>query len=217
MLSSCLYWQYVKTECPCTHSGLCGSRYDQDMKTSRIISRIAVAAAALIAAFVLAACAVTVTDGSTSVRGSVHTQVSGRIHLSFPLSTVITRFEPTRGGGAYYYVGDPIEFRVRATRNGYVTLTYLDAGGNVNVFARNIYVQGGRENIITGPDSGHSFNVGFPRGIMLIRAAFTPEPTNPARVTYSGVSGQSGWTNRIELDLGGGSYVDLMQTSIDVR
>lgn len=213
MLTSCLYWQSVKAECPRTHSGPVGARYDQGMKKSRFTSRIAVAVAALIAALILSACAVTVTDGSSSIRSTVR----GRIQLSFPLNTVITRFEPTRGGAANYHVGDPIEFRLRTTRNGYVTLTYLDAGGNVNIFARNIYVQGGRENIISGPDSGHRFEVGFPRGLMLIRAAFTPEPTNTARVTYAGVSGQQGWTNRIELDLRGGTYVDVLQTSIYVN
>jgi hypothetical protein len=183
------------------------------MNITRTSSRIMAGAFMLLAALLLAGCAVTVTDGRTSVRG----RLTGRINISIPMTEVITRFSPTRGEGATYRIGEPISFNLRTSSSGYVTLTYLDAGGDVSVFARNIYVTGGRDHVISGPDAGHFFTVGQPRGTMLIRAVFTPQRTNTGVVTYSGVRSQSAWSSRIQLDVGGSPYADVVQTWLVVE
>jgi hypothetical protein len=186
--------------------------YGAGMKITWTRSRVLAAAAALLAAVLLSGCAVTVTDGRSTVRGTL----TGRINISIPTTPVITRFSPTRGEGAVYRVGEPISFNLRTSADGYVTLTYLDAGGAVSVFARNLYVRGGVNHVLSGPDSGHIFTVGFPRGTMLIRATFTPQPTNTGIVTYVGVRNQAGWSNRIELDVRGSPYADVVQTWLTV-
>jgi hypothetical protein len=173
-------------------------------------SRLLTGAAALLTMLLLAGCALTVTDGQTTVRSSL----TGRINISLPLNPVITRFAPTRGEGAYYRVGEPIQFNIATSTSGYVTLTYLDASGAVNVFARNIYVTGGN-NLISGPDARHTFEVGFPPGVMLIRAAFTPQPTS-STVAYAGIRSQSAWSSQIQLDVRGSAYADVVQTWINV-
>lgn len=141
----------------------------------------------------LSACRVYVKPGQVSVHG----------HVSFgiPLANIITSFQPDRGQGATYTVGENVAFRIRTTSNGYITLTALDPDGSIYVFGRNIYVRGGVSNLITGPDSRHQWTLTPPRGLQRVRASFTPSPTNTSRVIYRGRSGANTWTQSIVTDI----------------
>ena len=130
---------------------------------------------------------------------------------------IITEFEPDRGSGASYDIGDDISFRVRTERDGYLTLTSLNPDGSIDVFGRNIFVRGGRTNLIPGVDSRVSYEVGGPRGLNRVRAAFTPRETDTERVVYRGRNGEDVWTQTIESDVRSYDVRDVAQTSFYVR
>ena len=130
---------------------------------------------------------------------------------------VITEFQPDRGDGATYDIGDDITFRVRTTRDGYLTLSSLNPDGNVDVFGRNIFVRAGRTTLIPGLDSRVAYQVGGPSGLNRVRASFTPRETDTGRVTYSGRNGQDIWTQTIESDISDYDVRDVAQTSFYAR
>ncbi len=130
---------------------------------------------------------------------------------------IITEFEPDRGDGASYSIGDDISFRVRTTRDGYLTLTSLNPDGSIDVFGRNIFVRGGRTNLIPGVDSRVSYEIGGPSGTHRVRASFTPRETDTERVIYRGRSGEDVWTQTIESDTRSYDVRDVAQTRFYVR
>ena len=130
---------------------------------------------------------------------------------------IITQFEPDRGGGARYSIGDDISFRVRTARDGYLTLTSLNPDGSIDVFGRNIFVRGGRTNLIPSADSRVSYEIGGPSGTHEVRASFTPRETDTERVTYRGRSGEDVWTQTIESDIRSYNVRDVARTSFYVR
>lgn len=134
-----------------------------------------------------------------------------------PDYAIITEFEPDRGDGATYRVGDAISFRVRTLQDGYLTLTSLNPDGSIDVFGRNLFVRGGRTTLI--PDSGSrvSYQVGGPSGLNRVRAAFTPRETDTGRVIYRGRSGEDIWTQTIESDIRSYEVRDVAETSFYVR
>ena len=58
------------------------------------------------------------------------------LRFGFELSPVITRFEPDRGEGASYQVGESVRFLISLSRTGYITLAALDADGVAYEFDR---------------------------------------------------------------------------------
>lgn len=183
----------------------CGAANIAGMEKVNSRRYLPLAALLAILALVLSACTMT-------------TRVSGSFGLTVPLGGrgIVTLFEPTRGTGGHYWVGDAISFTIHTTRAGYVTLSYLDSRGNSNVFARNIYVNAGRT-VISGPAPGLGFMVTEPRGVMYVRASLTAARTNEARVSYFGSGGADGWNSRLAIDVGGHAWYDVAQTWIDVR
>ena len=161
----------------------------------------------------LAGCTVYVRDGEAYVR----TSVRGTITFGVPLHNVITLFEPTRGQGAGYRIGDRISFNVRTDRDGYLTLTSIDEDGFVHTFARNIFIRGGRTVTLDGPDSRHVFSVEPPRGVVRVRASFSSGRTDTTRVRYTGQRGEDAWTQRISVDLAPHDVRDVVETWIRVR
>lgn len=141
----------------------------------------------LVLSVLLAGCRVTITPGNVSVNAG----------FGIELSPVIQLFEPTRGSGASYFVGDAISFRILTDRSGYITLSAIDPDGTVYVFARNIFVRGGETTTMSGADSRTIFTLQPPRGLHRVRAAFTPSQTNTATFTYQSVRGEDGWTSII--------------------
>lgn len=157
----------------------------------------------------LSACTITTT---------LDTNLSGHVRFASPVRSerLLTEFQPTRGMGAIYRNGDTIGFSFRAAREGYVTLTYQDSAGQVAAFARNIRVRRGL-NRIYGPDRDHEFLVNAPRGIMQVRASFTPARTDEARLVFRGRGGSSHWNSLLVVDIQNQPLYDVVQTYLEVR
>lgn len=158
-----------------------------------------------------------ITLAACTVTTSFDTSLQGRVRFDTPVRSeaLITEFRPTRGTGGIYSIGDEISFVVRATRPGYLTLSYLDSSGRTATFARNIRIGTGRT-VISGPDDQHWFSVAPPRGIMQIRATFTANRTNES-VSLVGRGGSSGWNSLLVVDIRGQPVYDAVQTYIEVR
>ena len=153
---------------------------------------------------VLTSCTLYVTPGDVSV--------SGRVSFGISVSDVILTFEPTRGTGAAYYVGENIAFRVLTARDGYLTLTAIDPDGTVYTLARNLYVRGGRVQVIEGPNAASVFSLVPPRGFHRVRASFTSDPTS-GRVSYQGVYGEEAWSRTIRAELDPYEVRDVAETN----
>jgi Domain of unknown function (DUF4384) len=152
----------------------------------------------------LTGCRIIVTPGNVSVDGNVR--------FGIIVSPIIQVFEPTRGSGASYFVGDSISFRILTDRSGYVTLTAIDPDGSVYVLVQNFYVQGGFTTTISGPNDRSIFTLQPPRGLHRVRAAFTPSPTGTARITYQSVRGDDNWTRIIVTDVSPYQVRDIVET-----
>lgn len=132
------------------------------------------------------------------------------------LSGVIREFRPTRGSGASYFIGETIEFALRTTSSGYVTLTAIDPDGRVYVIARNVAVNAGYT-LLPTPDQRVTYSAGSPRGYHRVRASFTSSRTNESSVSYQGVSGEGSWTSSISIDIRPSPIRDVAETSLWVR
>lgn len=165
--------------------------------------------AALAAAVLLGGCTVYVVEGEPSTRGT--------ITLSFDLDQVITRFQPVRGPGASYRVGERIEFLIRTRQDGYIALTAIDPDGTVYTLGRNIRVRAGENRVLSGPGPRLEFVANPPTGLHRVRATFTAERTDQNRVRYEGRSGESGWTSAIRVELESARVRDVAETHLFVE
>jgi len=130
---------------------------------------------------------------------------------------VIERFEVQGGEGTTYRVGQQIGFQIRTRVDGYVTLTSLAPDGEVHVFARNLYVQARRTNVLDGRDQGVVFVVERPRGWHKVRASFTPDRTDVSRVRFVGRLGEDQWHSAIQIDIEPFEVRDVAETRFFVR
>jgi hypothetical protein len=151
----------------------------------------------------LAGCRVVITPGDISVRGTVR--------FGIEVSPVIQVFEPTRGAGSSYSVGEAIAFRVLTDRSGYITLSAIDPNGSVYLLVQNVYVRGGETTTISGPDSRNIFTLQPPRGLHRVRAAFTPGATGTASITYQS-RGDDNWTRIVVNDVRPYDVRDIVET-----
>lgn len=151
----------------------------------------------------LAGCRVVITPGDVSVGANVR--------FGIELSPIIQVFEPTRGTGSSYGVGEAISFRILTDRSGYVTLSAIDPDGTVYVFARNIYIRGGETTTLSGPDSRSIFTLQPPRGLHRVRASFTPSATG-ATITYTNVYGEDNWTRIVVNEVRPYQVRDIVET-----
>lgn len=156
----------------------------------------------------LTSCAIYVSPNSVTARG--------RIRFGIEVSDVLRVFEPARGTGSTYYVGENVSFRILTTRDGYLTLTALDPDGRVYTFARNLYVRGGQTTVISGPDDSSVFSLVPPRGLQRVRAAFTPGRTS-GRISYSGNSNEGRWTQSIITEVRDYDVRDIAETHFYIR
>jgi hypothetical protein len=152
-----------------------------------LVSRSLAAAALMLA---LAACTITF-EPATDPPPRVTTR---------PAFVVLEQFVPDRGVNSTYRIGDPIGFRVRTTQDGYVTLTAIDPGGAVYVFARNVPVRAGRTNVIDGLGPRQRFVITAPEGLHRVVAHFTPRATDEV-VTFRGIAGYDSWQSQIRIEL----------------
>jgi Domain of unknown function (DUF4384) len=168
------------------------------------MKRIFVLLLIALSSLLLAGCRVIVTPGNVSVGAS--------LRFGIELSPVIRFFEPTRGTGSSYFVGDAISFRILTDRSGYVTLSAIDPDGSVYVFARNIYVRAGETTTLSGADSRTIFTLQPPRGLHRVRASFTPSQTNTGSITYSSVRGEDNWTRIVVSEVRPYEVRDIAET-----
>jgi len=151
----------------------------------------------------LAGCTVTFVGPGSAVSGDAN--------------RVIESFEARAGEGASYRVGEEISFRIRTRVDGYVTLTSLGPEGDVDVFARNVFVAGRRMNVVDGRDQGVVFVVEPPRGWHRVRASFTPSRTDTGRVSFRGRAGEDAWLAAIRIDIEPFEIRDVAETRFYVR
>ena len=86
---------------------------------------------------------------------------------------VVTEFEPTRGEGSVYALGESISFRLRTTGSGYVTLTATGPDGSSSVFAQNVYVAGGTDTTLPTPQERVTYTLTPPRGLQRVTLSFS--------------------------------------------
>lgn len=159
----------------------------------------------------LAGCAVYVEPG-------VQVRASGSYRIA--LGNVIAVFEPDRGEGATYSVGEEIRFRVLGDRSGYVTLTAIDPDGLVYVLGpRNVYVERGVMTTLPTARYNIRFTAAPPRGFHRVRASFTPNPTNTTVTVYRGKRGTDVWTETIvtEVERYPREARDIAETNLFIR
>ena len=136
----------------------------------------------------LGACTITISPGGSTV-APIRVEAEG----------IITVFDPTREA---YRIGERIEFRIRTSGPGFVTLTAYDPDGSVYVIARNVPVEGGGIEVIP-PRSGRlGFVAAPPTGTHLVRAHFTPTRTDE-RIVLTGTATMDGWLARLMVELNG--------------
>lgn len=148
---------------------------------------------------------------------TIYVRPGGPVAVGVPLNNVIATFEPTRGAGATYHVGDSVDFRIRTRESGYVTLSAMDPDGRVYVFSRNIFVPAYRTVILPTPEMRVSFTAAPPRGLHRIRASFTSGRTDPTHVHYIGRYGEGSWTSAVEIDIRGYPVRDVALTTLYIR
>lgn len=105
--------------------------------------------------------------------GNTSPTVEGGIYIQFgvPVVNLITEFEPDRGRGGNYAIGERISFRVGVRRSGYITLVIYDNDGTVDLL--------GSEPVSPGINilpTRSSLIAGAPRGRSFIRAFFSSRP-----------------------------------------
>lgn len=157
----------------------------------------------------LAGCTVYVVPGDRAVQG--------RISISLDLDQVITTFQPTRGPGATYRLGEQIEFAIRTNESGYVSLTAIDPDGSVYTFARNIWVEAGRTTMLPSRGSRVAFVADPPTGLHRVRASFTRDRVDTTRVRFEGRSGEEGWTTALRVELRDASVRDVVETYLFIE
>lgn len=118
----------------------------------------------------LASCRVVIGGEDTASSGPT---VEGGIYIQFgvPVVNLITEFQPDRGRGGNYAIGERISLRVGVRRSGYITLVIYDNDGTVDVL--------GSEPVSPGVNilpTRSALIAGAPRGRSYIRAFFSSRP-----------------------------------------
>lgn len=164
--------------------------------------RLSLVLGAVSLALLLSACTITV-------------RPRGVVSGDYPLSYVIEEFQPTRGAGASYRVGEQIEFRAVVNQSGYLTLSAIDPDGRVYTFARNLPVSRG-VNYLPAPSDRVVYTAGPPRGLHYVRASFTSGRTD-GTITYRGRRGNAEWSTAINLELRNFPVRDFWETTLYIR
>lgn len=134
----------------------------------------------------LSACTVTIRPGDVRVGVSVE----------FDLSDVITRFEPDRGRGATYFVGEDVQFIVSLRKPGYVTLVAIDPDGRTYEFEHAVYLPAGTH-VLPLQGMRHRYVVEPPTGKQRVRIIYTD--ARPSSVDFRGVYTTDGFNDRLRL------------------
>jgi len=117
-----------------------------------------------------------VTSTEPAPQPSTQSGASVTVTISFgvQVGNVIQDFQPTRGNGATYGIGEPVSLSLTSRENGYVTLVIYNPFDYRNAEIRNIPVSRG-QNIIP---RNVPLSAAAPAGTTRFRAFFTPQPSN---------------------------------------
>lgn len=101
------------------------------------------------------------------------TTVEGGVYIQFgvPVVNLISEFQPDRGQGGNYAIGERISLRVGVRRSGYITLVIYDPEGTVQLL--------GSEPVSAGVNivpTRYALIAGAPHGRSFIRAFFSSTP-----------------------------------------
>jgi hypothetical protein len=110
------------------------------------------------------------------------------------LSPAILRFEPDRGAGATYFVGEEIRFLLTLDRPGWVSLVVIDPDGRTYELDR-LYLERGTHLL---PRGAYRYRLIPPRGLYRVRAVYTEAPPSP-RVRIEGI--YTDWDARLRVYL----------------
>jgi len=136
-----------------------------------------------------------------------------RVYVGVPNNEIIQVFEPGRGQGAIYHLGENIDFRVQTSQSGYLTFTVIDPDGRVYELERNVYVPAGQLTYFPNPSTkAGSLTLVPPRGRHRVRASFTSSPTDVNHVNYVNVYGEANWNNTIQSDIRYSDLRDVAET-----
>ncbi|WP_457638194.1 DUF4384 domain-containing protein [Oceanithermus sp.] len=122
--------------------------------------------------------------------------VSLRVSFDVALSNVITRFEPDRGQGSTYYVGDEVRFIITLSQPGYITLVATDPDGRTYEFEHGVYLEAGTH-ILPLPQMRHRYVVDYPTGKQIVRAIYTD--SHPTAASFQGVYTREQFDERLRL------------------
>jgi len=157
---------------------------------------------ALLLMVALSGCAFSVTEGSLSIRIG---------------PGIIEEFEPRKGEGASYYVGEEVSFIFRSRLSGYVTLASRNPDGRVETFARNLFVPAGRTVVLDGRSVDRRFVADRPTGRHEILATFGEEPAPSSRLSLQGVYSEERWRTAVRSEYRSPGRTDRATTVLYVR
>ncbi len=123
----------------------------------------------------------------------------------------ILRFQPDRGPGATYYVGEEIRFFITLARPGYVTLVVTDPDGYTYELDR-AYLEAGALSL---PRGGYRYTLVPPRGLHRVRAVYTEGGWGS--VTLQGVYRDLEGRLRVYLESSGSRVYDVAETHFYLR
>ena len=121
-------------------------------------------------------------DGSTTTTQTGGASVSVSVSFGVQVGNVIQSFQPTKGNGATYFVGEQVSLSFNSRENGYVTLVIYNPGSFRNSQISNIPV--GRGTNIIPRD--FALTASLPTGVTRFRAFFTPQPSSVSFLNGSG-------------------------------
>ncbi len=105
----------------------------------------------LVLLLLLPACRVVITDAETS------------LEFRYRAARVIERFEPDRGPGAVYRVGEEVRFLVWLAEPGYVTLVVTDPDGRRYALEADRWLPAGYSTL-PPPEAGYRYTATYPTG-----------------------------------------------------
>jgi len=137
------------------------------------------------------------------------------LRVGVEFSPVITRFEPDRGQGASYRVGESVSFIISLTWAGYVALVGIDPDGLAYEFDR-VFLNPGTH-VLSGPP-GFRYELRPPLGLQRVRAIYTDTP-HPSGFFIRGTYSLERWDQQtaIYIERSGSRVRSLAETFFYIR